>query len=118
MLYAQPDGEKLMRWQSCTKNCRQRKKAGSGTGGLLYRRAQQLVVPWQTVISESTHTNDITQAEQIILRNIWIYVCINTCNNSESRGNEFVGERGGESEREGINGIIKSSQRYKMFLQF
>lgn len=56
---------------------RQMRKFGSGKGALPEGRPGQLIVQCLRVSPESTHTGNVIQTKQVIVRNICvIYMCI------------------------------------------
>lgn len=59
---------------SYTKNYKQQREAGSGAGGLSQGSTYQLVVLCQTGNPESIHTGSIALTEQIIFRNMHIWM--------------------------------------------
>lgn len=56
------------------------------------------------MVLEYTHTNNITHAEKVIVRSVYVYICtyIHAIKFSEKGGHEFEGS--GESYMEGLEG--------------
>lgn len=78
------DEEKLTRphTQSYTRNYRQIRKAGHGSGGFPQRRAHQWVFQCQVVSSENIHTNNIVWTEGVIVITMCVYTHTCVCNNN------------------------------------
>ena len=67
-------GKSLLRSQPYTKKYRQGRKAANRRDGPPQRRTWQLFVQYQMVTTESLHKNNTVQTQQVIFRDIYIYI--------------------------------------------